>query len=115
LVLSSSYRLFGNNIYVERTIGLIYRLLILLGIVAIAHRFDIFLTVACGLIAVILLARTDLFANACFAATGFALIGMSLVDKRYSPWLCSVGACLLVLLFCVAVTSDRRQQLDCYR
>src|SRR2546430_12659076 len=36
LVLSTAYSLFGANIFVERAIGLVYRLVILLGIFGIA-------------------------------------------------------------------------------
>src|SRR6266513_3739048 len=74
LVLSATYRLFGDNIFVERTVGLIYRLLILLGLVTIAHRFGIVLAFASGLVVAIIFAGTDLFANTWLAATALALM-----------------------------------------
>src|ERR1700757_1276013 len=39
LILSGAYGLFGDNISVERTVGLIYRLLILVGVFAVSYRF----------------------------------------------------------------------------
>src|SRR5256885_8057219 len=74
LVLSATYRLFGSNIFVERTVGLIYRLLILLGMVTIAHRLGIVVAFASGLVVAIIFAGTDLFANTWLAATAFALM-----------------------------------------
>ena len=94
LVLSSAYGLFGDNIFVERAIGLIYRILILLGVVAIASRFGVILGLASGVIVAIFLAGTDLFANTWFAAAAFALIGIYFANKRESPWLCGVSGAL---------------------
>src|SRR5216684_6520112 len=39
LILSAGYSVFGTNIFVERAIGLVYRLVILLGIFSIAQRW----------------------------------------------------------------------------
>jgi hypothetical protein len=97
LVLCGTYRLFGDNIFVERTVGLIYRLLILLAMMAIAHRFGIVLAFAAGLVVAIIFAGTDLFANTWWAATAFALMSMLLAEKRESRWLCSGAGVLFAL------------------
>src|SRR6266513_6207875 len=49
LVLSAAYSLFGTNIFVERAIGLIYRLVILLGIFGIAQRWSNMVAFGCAL------------------------------------------------------------------
>src|ERR1700730_17826289 len=71
LVLSAAYSIFGTNISVERAIGLIYRLLILLGIFGIAQRWDSIAALGCALLAAIMLGGTQLFANTWFAALAF--------------------------------------------
>jgi len=101
LVLSGTYHLFGDNIFVERTVGLIYRLLILIGMVAIARRLGIVLAFASGLVVAIIFAGTDLFANTWLAATAFALTSMLLAEKRESPWVCgAAGALFAFALLC---------------
>src|SRR5205085_2901397 len=101
LILSGSYRLFGDNIFVERAIGLIYRLLILLGILDVARRFGSVVTAACGLVVAIVLASTDLFANTWLAATALALLAMCLANRRESRSLCALaGALLAFALLC---------------
>src|SRR5437660_11986785 len=49
LVLSAAYSAFGPNIFVERAIGLVYRLLILLGIFGIAQRWGNIVAFGCAL------------------------------------------------------------------
>lgn len=84
LVLSGAYSIFGLNIFVERTVGLVYRLSILLGIFAIARRWGSVAAIVSGVLAVILLSG-ELFANTWLAALAFALIGLCLTNVR-SRW-----------------------------
>src|SRR3984893_5435828 len=71
LVLSTAYSFFGTNIFVERAIGLIYRLLILLGIFGIAQIWNSIAALVCAFLAAIMLGGTQLFANTWFAALAF--------------------------------------------
>src|SRR3984893_16973340 len=48
LILSGAYSLFGANVFVERAVGLIYRLLILAAIFGIVRRWGIVIGVVCG-------------------------------------------------------------------
>ena len=63
LILSAAYSIFGTNIFVERAVGLFYRLLILLGIFGIAQRWGNVVAFGCILLTAVLLGGTDLFAN----------------------------------------------------
>src|SRR5712691_7313764 len=63
MVLAAAYETFGTNIFVERAVGLIYRLLILLAIFGISQRWGIFIAIGCAYLAAVLLAGTDLWAN----------------------------------------------------
>src|SRR5438270_3031505 len=97
LVLSTAYSLLGNNIFVERTVGLTYRLLVLVAIVAVAQYFGTIAAVGCGLLVSILFAGLDLFANTWVAAIAFELIGMFLASKRESLWACAAAGLLFAL------------------
>ena len=61
LVLSTAYSLLGNNIFVERTVGLTYRLLVLVAIFAVAQYFGTIAAVGCGLLVSILFGRAGSF------------------------------------------------------
>src|SRR3984893_8567468 len=50
LILSGAYSLFGANVFVERTIGLIYRLFILVAIFGIAVRWGTMIGATCALL-----------------------------------------------------------------
>jgi hypothetical protein len=76
LTLSTAYSVFGTNIFVERGVGLSYRLLILLSIFGMAQRWGTFVASACALVAVVLLGHSEVWANTWFAAVAFALCGL---------------------------------------
>src|SRR5438105_13705951 len=84
LVLSTAYSLFGANIFVERAIGLVYRLVILLGIFGIAQRWSNIVAFGCALMTAVMLGGTQLFANTWFAAIAFALSGLCLATATDS-------------------------------
>src|ERR1043166_4461579 len=86
LVLSAAYSIFGTNIFVERAVGLIFRLSILLGIFVVAQRWGSVVAFGCALLSAIMLGGTDLFANTWFTALAFALCGLCLATKTNSRW-----------------------------
>src|SRR5713101_6608692 len=63
LILSAAYSFFGTNIFVERAVGLIYRLLILLAIFGIVQRWGTLIASGCALVTLVLLGGTDVWAN----------------------------------------------------
>src|SRR5438874_7494058 len=94
LVLSASYSIFGTNIFVERAIGLIYRLSILLGIFCIAQRWGSAVAFGCALLTAVMLGGTQLFANTWFTALAFALCGLCIAAKVNSRWRCFAAGIL---------------------
>ena len=60
--LSAAYAVLGPNIFVERAVGLIYRLLIVAAVFGLAQRWGIGVAVGCSLIAGFLLAATGVIA-----------------------------------------------------
>src|SRR5438105_718802 len=67
MILATTYAAFGTNIFVERAVGLVYRLLIVAAIFGIAQRWGIATAVGSTLIVGALLPATDLWANTWFA------------------------------------------------
>jgi hypothetical protein len=87
-ILSAAYSLFGTNIFVERAVGLTYRLIILLAIFGTAQRWGTFVASACALVAVVILGHSEVWANTWFAGTGFALCGVWMMANVRSGWRC---------------------------
>jgi hypothetical protein len=101
LILSAAYSIFGTNIFVERTVGLFYRLLILLGIFGIAQRWGNVVAFGCILLTAVLLGGTDLFANTWIAALAFALSALWLAAKPNSRRRCfAAGVFAITALLC---------------
>ena len=103
LVLSTAYSLFGANIFVERAIGLVYRLVILLGIFGIAQRWSNIVAFGCALMTAVMLGGTQLFANTWFAAIAFALSGLCLAtatDSRGRSFAAGILAAAALLSRC---------------
>jgi len=73
LILATAYAGFGTNIFVERSVGLVYRILIVAAVFGIAQRWSVFIATGCVLVAGILLGGTDLWANTWYAGVAFAL------------------------------------------
>jgi hypothetical protein len=88
LILSTAYSVFGANIFVERSVGLVYRLLILLAIFGIAQRWGTLTASVCALVAVVLLGATEVWANTWFAALAFALCTLWMMAEVRSGWRC---------------------------
>src|SRR5215510_12523887 len=103
LVLATAYAIFGANIFVERTIGLIYRLIIVAAIFGIARRWGLITASACAFVASLFLSGTDLWANTWFAGLSFALCSLWACANYFSRWRCFAGgvfAGLAVLCRC---------------
>jgi hypothetical protein len=94
LILSGVYSLFGESVFVERTVGLIYRLLILLGIFGVAQRWGTVLGAICGFLAVMLLGITEIWANTWFAGVAFSLCALWVLAGIESRVRCLVGGVL---------------------
>src|SRR5438105_7935058 len=83
LILAAAYETFGTNIFVERAVGLIYRVLIVAAIFGIAQRWGTFIAAGCAFTAMLLLGSTDLWANTWYPGVSFALCVLwALADVR---------------------------------
>ncbi len=103
--LAAAFTLFGSNIFVERAVGLLYRLLILLAIFVIAQSWGKTLAVGCLVLAGCLLLVTYLPAFAWFGAMACALWSLQLGRRAGSNALCFFAGALAgcALLFRVDV------------
>jgi hypothetical protein len=86
LILAAAYAGFGTNIFVERAIGLIYRLLILLALFGILRRWGTLIASGCTFIAAILIVNTDLWANTWVGAVAFGLCALWAILNANSRW-----------------------------
>jgi hypothetical protein len=101
LILSAAYSLFGTNIFVERAVGLTYRLLILLATFGIAQRWGTLTASVCGLVAVVLLGATEVWANTWIAALALALSALWMMARVRSVQRCFAAGFLgSVALLC---------------
>ncbi|HEX8897991.1 MAG TPA: hypothetical protein VF751_04785 [Chthoniobacterales bacterium] len=89
--LSAAYAVFGPNIFVERAVGLIYRLLIVSAVFGLAQRWGTGVAVGCSLIAGFLLAATGVIAFAWMGAMAFALLALWLSAAPEAKWRCILG------------------------
>jgi hypothetical protein len=89
--LSGVYALFGTNIFVERTVGLLYRVVCLLSIFALTRRWGLTAAAACMLLAGSLLINTGIVALSWWGAMACAVGSLALLADRTTPW-CCVGA-----------------------
>ena len=101
LVLSGAYALFGANVFVERTVGLIYRLLILLAVFGIAQRWGKLIGAVCGLLAVGLLSATEVWVNTWFTGIALALCALwTLANPRSRARCFAAGVLAGTALLC---------------
>jgi hypothetical protein len=101
LLLSGVYAVSGPSIFAERAVGLVYRILILTAVFALADRWNTTLAVGCTAIAALLLISTGLAAFAWIGAVACALWALWTVVKIDSSKRCFFGGLLagLALLF----------------
>ena len=104
-LLAVIFSAFGADIFVERTVGLLYRGLILLAIFAIVQKWGITLAVGCVFLTGCLLLGTQLPAYAWFGAMACALWSLWTASRFSSGLRCFSGGFLagLALLFRVDV------------
>ena len=100
-ILAVAYAGFGTNIFVERAVGLSYRVLILLAIFGIAQRWNTLIAAGCAFVSGVLLAGTDLSASNWIAGVAFALCSFWVMANIDSGWRCfSAGVMAGVSLLC---------------
>jgi len=91
LILSTAYSVFVTNVFVERAVGLIYRLLILMAIFGVTQRWGTSVASACALAAIVILGHSDVWANTLFAGMAFALCAWWMMANVRSGWRCFAG------------------------
>ena len=103
--LSGVYALFGTNVYVERTVGLLYRVVCLISIFGLARRWGLTAAAACMLLAGSLLVNTELVALSWWGAMACALSAFAVLAAGTTPWRCVGAGALagLAILFRVDV------------
>ena len=94
MILAGAYAAFGTSLFVERAVGLAYRLLIVFAIFAIAQRWGTFIATSCATITIVLLAGTDLWANTWYTGLSFALCSLWAMADVTSGWRCFVAGLL---------------------
>jgi hypothetical protein len=101
LLLSAVYAAVGVNVFPERVVGLVYRVLILMAFFALIQRWNITLAAGCTTIAGVLLMPTGLSAFAWIGAVAAALASICLATKMESARRCFWAGSLagLALLF----------------
>lgn len=99
--LAVAYSAFGTNVFVERAAGLLYRLLALVAVFAIAQRWGKTIAAGCTLIAGYVVLPSLLPAYAWFGAIACGVWSLWFSGKPESSWRCFAGGLLagLALLF----------------
>jgi hypothetical protein len=92
--LSGVYAVFGTDIHVERTVGLLYRVVCLIAIFALTRRWGVTVAAASMGLAGSLLINTGPVALSWWGAMACALSALALLAARATRWRC-VGAGLL--------------------
>ena len=100
-VLAAAFSVFGTDIFVERAVGLLYRILILLAVFAIARHWGNTIGLCCLALTGLLLLGTYLPAYAWIGAIACALWSLWLSSRADSHARCLFGGALagLALLF----------------
>ncbi len=94
MILAGAYAGFGPNLFVERAVGLAYRIFIVLAIFGIAQRWGALIATSCAILTIVLLAGTDLWANTWYTGLSFALCSLWAMADVMSSWRCFVAGLL---------------------
>src|SRR6266849_3715541 len=94
MILAGAYAGFGPNLFVERAVGLAYRIFIVLAIFGIAQRWGALIATSCAILTIVLLAGTDLWANTWYTGLSFALCSLWAMADVMSRWRCFVAGLL---------------------
>ena len=93
-LLAAVYTLFGTNIEIERTVGLLYRVVILIAVFGLARRWGTAIATVCMLISGILLLPLGVIAYAWFGALACALSSVWVMAGAAGRWRCLAGGFL---------------------
>lgn len=93
-VLAAIYSIFGTNIYVERTVGLAYRMVILVALFGLTRRWGTPIATGCMLLAGFLLLPLGLPAFAWQGAVACALCFIWVMATPGGNWRCPLGGLL---------------------
>lgn len=96
-VLAAVFTIFGTNIEVERTVGLLYRMVILIAIFGITRRWGITIATACMLLSALLFLPMLAIAYTWFGAMACALCFVWVLARAEEPWRCFAGGLLAAL------------------
>lgn len=96
-LLAAVYTIFGTNIGVERTVGLLYRAVILIALFGLASRWGTPIATGCMLIGGLLLLPLGVVAYAWLAAMACALCFVWAMAAPESDWRCLFGGVLASL------------------
>lgn len=94
LILAGAYAPLGTNIFVERSVGLIYRLLLLVAVFGIAQRWGVLVAAACSFTSALFIVVTDVMATTWFSAVSFAVCCFWAIADRTSKWRCLAAGLL---------------------
>jgi len=94
MILAGAYAAFGTNLFVERAVGLVYRVLIVWAIFGIAQRWGALIATSCAILTIVLLAGTDLWANTWYTGLSFALCSLWAMADVTSSWCCFIAGLL---------------------
>ena len=93
-VLAAAYSVFGTSIFVERSVGLVYRVLILLAIFGLTQKWGTLPAAACTLIAGVLLLMSQLAAYAWLGGVACGLCALWALADFERTWRVFVGGLL---------------------
>lgn len=93
-VLAGIYSIFGTNIYVERTVGLVYRAVILIALFGLTRRWGTPIATGCMLLAGFLLLPLGVLAFAWLGAVACALCFIWAMAAPRGNWRCLAGGLL---------------------
>ncbi len=94
LVLGSVYSVFGAHVTVERTVGLAYRLLLLLGVFSVGRRWGIVAAVSSTVLTGLMLLPTHLIAFAWLGGVACALGALLILAGKDAVWRAPVAGFL---------------------
>lgn len=90
-LLSGVFAIFDPGIFVERSVGFVYRLLVLVAVFGIAQRWGTTIAVGCTALTGFVLVSTGIVAYAWIGAVALGLCSLWLSIKTEAPWRCFFG------------------------
>ena len=90
-LLSGVFAIFDPGIFVERSVGFVYRMLVLVAVFGIAQRWGTIIAVGCTAVTGFVLVSTGVVAYAWVGAVALGLCSLWLSIKTDAPWRCFFG------------------------